>query len=126
MPFKPSLWSSFLAIFSTSSAPSVSARELRERTEEIRRAMTDLARVGNGRDGAGLALRIHYAPDLQALWFMRSELMGLLARTQGEQAARDSLSRLSRMFSGLLPDGLRSRPSPLDSDSTHGDSSLLR
>ena len=123
--FNTSFWSSVVALFSTSTtASSVSARELRERTDEIRREMVDLARSCQGKPASGLALRMHYAPDIQSLWFMRSELMGLLAQARGEASARESLSRLSAMISGLLPNGLRSRPSPLDGESTHGDSML--
>jgi len=45
---------------------------------------------------------------------MRGELMQLLARHQGEAAAREKLDELSSLFSDLLPSGLRSRPSPLN------------
>ena len=64
-------------------------------------------------DSAILVRRIRYAADPQALWFMRSELMGLLARKEGEMAARVKLELISDMFRELLPSGLRSRPSPL-------------
>jgi hypothetical protein len=64
-------------------------------------------------DSAILVRRVRYAADPQALWFMRSELMGLLARKEGEMAARVKLELISDMFRELLPSGLRSRPSPL-------------
>jgi hypothetical protein len=38
-----------------------------------------------GGDGQRLARRIRYATDLQALWFMRGEVMQLLARTRGRR-----------------------------------------
>ena len=108
-----------MALFSTSTVPS--RQEAKERFEEIRRKMTDLASSCGGRASSGLAMRIHYASDVQALWFMRSELMALLAQSQGESAARQELARLGDMFSGILPDGLRSRPSPLDEGPGHGE-----
>ena len=57
--------------------------------------------------------RIQYAPDLQALWYLRGDLMAALASTQGEAAAREKVSHITEMFHGLLPGSLNSRPSPL-------------
>jgi hypothetical protein len=102
-----------MALFSTSSAPAPGREEARERLEQIRRTMTDLAASCGGRASAGLAMRVHYAADVQALWFMRSELMGLLAVSRGEGPARDAVEKLSAMFAGLLPAGLRPRSTSL-------------
>ncbi|MBC5764344.1 hypothetical protein [Ramlibacter albus] len=102
-----------MSLFSTSSAPALSREEARERMEEIRRTMTDLASSCGGRASAGLAMRVHYAADVQALWFMRSELMGLLAISRGEGAAREAIEKLGAMFNGLLPEGLRPRTTSL-------------
>ena len=44
--------------------------------------------------------RIRYATDLQALWFMRGELMALLARSHGEVAARRDVEELSAHVRG--------------------------
>jgi hypothetical protein len=82
--------------------------------DQIREAMLALAGDDAGERGAGLARRIRYATDLQALWFMRGELMQLLARNHGEAAAREKLDELSTLFTDLLPSALRSRPSPLN------------
>ena len=67
--------------------------------------------------------RIRYAADLEALWFMRGELMGLLARSHGEAAAREMLEEPERACSPTCcRSGLRSRPSPLsDSLPRHAD-----
>jgi hypothetical protein len=81
--------------------------------ESIRETMMALAEHDGSERGAGLARRIRYAMDLQALWFMRGELMGLLARTHGEAQARGKVEEVSSLFHDLLPPGLRSRPSPL-------------
>ena len=85
------------------------------RTEQIRQVMLGLVELDGGERAEKLARRIRYA-DLEALWFMRGELMGLLARTHGEVAARERLEGLSSLFDDLLPSGLRSRPSPLSRD----------
>lgn len=47
--------------------------------DQIREAMLALTGGDVGERSAGLARRIRYATDLQALWFMRGELMQLLA-----------------------------------------------
>jgi hypothetical protein len=82
--------------------------------DEIREAMLGLISEDAGERAAGLTRRIRYATDLQALWFMRGEVMQLLARDQGEMLAREKVDELSSLFADLLPSGLRSRPSPLN------------
>lgn len=82
--------------------------------DQIREAMLAMVSEDAGERAAGLARRIRYATDLQALWFMRGEIMQLLARDHGEAIARDRIDELSGLFSDLLPSGLRSRPSPLN------------
>jgi hypothetical protein len=85
------------------------------RTEQIRQTMLGLVELDGSERAEKLARRIRYA-DLEALWFMRGELMGMLARSHGEIAARERLVGLSSLFDHLLPSGLRSRPSPLSRD----------
>ena len=57
--------------------------------------------------------RIRYAVSVEALWFMRGELMAVLSRSHGEAVALEYISIIGEMFDDLLPQGLRSRPSPL-------------
>jgi hypothetical protein len=83
------------------------------RIEQIRQRMLQLVELDGSERADKLARRIRYA-DLEALWFMRGELMGMLARSHGELAARERLEGLSAMFEDMLPSGLRSRPSPLN------------
>ena len=47
------------------------------------------------------------------LWYLRGDLMAALAAIQGEAAAREKVAGITRMFQGLLPGSLNSRPSPL-------------
>lgn len=106
------LRSSIYAMFSVSTArPRV---EDPATMDQIREAMLALTTLDAGDRAAGLARRIRYATDLQALWFMRGEIMQLLSRTHGEAAAREKIDDLSSLFADLLPSGLRSRPSPLN------------
>ena len=87
--------------------------ELLDRTEEIRESMVETL----GETGAALRpvvlRRIQYATDVEALWYLRSDWMATISRTQGEAAAAAHVRKLNVMFSGLLPEGLQSRPSTL-------------
>src|SRR5687768_16217996 len=111
--FKTTLISSIQALFSTSTAKAPPPGDQEDALEEIRRRMCAMAEFGAGPRDMGLVRRIRYASDIQTLWFIRSELMAVMARTHGEAIARERLARLGDMFAGLLPQGLRSRPSPL-------------
>jgi hypothetical protein len=107
------LRSSIYAMFSVSTAVAPRADDPAT-MDQIREAMLAMAADDPGDRAAGLARRIRYATDLQALWFMRGEMMQLLARNHGEAAAREKVDELSSLFMDLLPSGLRSRPSPLN------------
>ncbi|MDE2605098.1 MAG: hypothetical protein KGL68_04160 [Burkholderiales bacterium] len=105
------LRSSIYALFSVST--SEQRVEDAATMDQIREAMLALAGDEPGDRAAGVVRRIRYATDLQSLWFMRGELMQLLARNEGEAAAREKVDELSSLFTDLLPSALRSRPSPL-------------
>ncbi len=99
--------------------PIPSEDELHNRIEDIREDMLDIM----GEAGASLRpvvrRRIQYAPDLEALWYLRSDWMSTIAATQGEAAAAAHVRRLNNSFSGLLPEGLQSRPSHLSQSQPH-------
>jgi hypothetical protein len=82
-------------------------------TERFRALMLELAASVDGEKAARLALRIRCAATLQSLWFMRSDMMALLAPAVGEVQARHRLESISAPVREALPSGLRSRPSPL-------------
>jgi hypothetical protein len=112
--FMPKLRNSLYAVMH-SVHPSEAARAAEHPVdlEDIRQHMLDLASLDGGERAMRLVRRIRYASDLEALWFMRGELMGQLAATLGEAAAFEKVEALSALFADLLPAGLRSRPSPL-------------
>jgi hypothetical protein len=112
MSFYQSIRSGLLALFHVSTAHPSAGEEPTITIEDIRSAMLEMAGKPT-EDSAVLVRRIRYSADPQALWFLRSELMALLARKEGEARARVELEVLSDMFRELLPSGLRSRPSPL-------------
>jgi hypothetical protein len=112
MSFFQSIRSGLQALFQVSTVAEPAASESRVTLEDIRALMLEM--VGTpAEDTAALVRRIRYSMDPQALWFLRSELMGLLARREGEALARTKMEVLSDLFHEMLPSGLRSRPSPL-------------
>ncbi len=113
--FKPNLRGSIHAIFSSNTSASTQAAETS--IEQVREAMLALmARAGEARFPQ-VTRRIRYATDVQALWFLRGDLMEALAGSEGEAAALEHIEAISEMFNDVLPQGLRSRPSPLSSGS---------
>ncbi len=114
--FKPNLRNSIWALFGGSSPPPpADSTQLPTVTiEDIRKRMLQLASHGTaGVLAEQVTRRIRYATDVEALYFIRSELMALLATVHGEAVALDAIDAVSDMFEELLPEGLRSRPSPL-------------
>lgn len=91
--------------------PVASRTEVRDRTEDIRHDMLDaLAEKGSALNPV-LVRRLQFAPDVESLWYLRSDWMSTLAATQGEGAALAHVQKLSRRFVGLVPDGMQFRPS---------------
>jgi len=61
-------------------------------------------------DNAELHHKLTFATDIDALWYLRSNLMAALVASQGETEARDCISRITFLFQGHQPGGaLRSR-----------------
>ncbi len=111
--FKPNIKGGIQAFFSLS-RPDEPVTQLDEVSiEDIRDAMLALLAGSEDERVRNVKRRIRYASDIQALWFLRGDLMAVLAAGHGETAAREMVETVSEMFQELLPQGLRSRPSPL-------------
>jgi hypothetical protein len=101
--FMPQLRTSCMALLGRAE-PTVKA--LDARTEIIRELMLhELGDYGEKKFPA-VARRVRYAPDVQGLWYARSDVMAILANTHGETVAREKIARISSRFSGLLPKSL--------------------
>lgn len=84
-----------------------------ERIADIRQAMLEkLGPQGRRRHGY-LEQRILLASSVPALWFLRPELLMVLAAQHGEQVAREMVDEVSALFEGLLPEGLQPRAGSL-------------
>ena len=101
----------------SSGHPSAPAESVLEEVgiEDIRTSM--LALIGDVEEKKFLHVgrRIRYASEVMGLWYLRGDLMALLASRHGEVQAREDLKTITDMFEDMLPRGLRSRPSPLAS-----------
>jgi hypothetical protein len=53
---------------------------------------------------SGTWTAIAKAHDIQALWYLRSEMSRLLGEFHGEQGARVHMDRITQMFQGVVPD----------------------
>ncbi len=58
-------------------------------------------------DNAELRHKITFATDIDALWYLRSNLMIALAASQGVTVARDCISRITLLFQERQPGGAR-------------------
>ncbi len=83
--------------------------------EDIRAAMLDAVRDAPPSDERAVVVaRLRCAPHVLTLWYLRSDIMTLLAGRCGEALARERLAQITDMFQGLLPPGHSSRPSALN------------
>jgi hypothetical protein len=116
--FSSSLKNSIHAFFSSHApaAPGSDAGDERVGIEDIRNAMLALIAASGGEEQhPHVSRRIRYAGDVKGLWFLRGDLMAVLAGSHGEAAALEKMRTVNDMFHDMLPQGLRSRPSPLGS-----------
>lgn len=108
---KPNLRSSIYGLLGNPVAPSESILE--SGIEDIREAMLSVLGETGPKRFPQLTRRIRYATDIQALWYLRGDLMAALASLHGEMVARQKVAAVTAQFQGLLPNGLNSRASPL-------------
>jgi hypothetical protein len=114
--FKPNLRNSLHAIFSAGLSSYRHGHDDVETVtsiEDIRTRMLDLLSSHTEERANVVRRRIRYADSVESLWFMRGELMAVLSHVRGEAVALELIADISGMFDDLLPEGLRSRPSPL-------------
>jgi hypothetical protein len=97
---------SFLSLFIESEP----AQPSPTRVQEVRQAMLNCFQgIPPGPDQARIWGRVLYAPDIQALWYLRSDMMTFLAHPLGETEARSRLAIVTALFAGLLPAAQKAR-----------------
>ena len=96
--FLPNIKSSYMALLGKAE---ITPDLVVARTEAIRKLM--LAEIGETGENnfTAVARRVRYAPDVQGLWYVRSELMGLLSSVHGETIAQEKIASISAQFASL-------------------------
>jgi hypothetical protein len=85
-----------------------------QRMDEVRDAMLEALGEEGKQIYPVLYARVSFAQTVEALWYMRSDLMVSISALRGEAVAGMDMQRISAMFKGGdLSPGLQSRPSPL-------------
>ena len=108
--FKPNIRSSLYGLLGNAGA---SDSRMLGAEDAIREAMLALLDAYGAKQFPQVVRRIRYADDLEALWYLRGDLMAALAASLDESRARKMVDSITAQFQGLLPQGLSSRPSPL-------------
>ncbi|WP_231940622.1 hypothetical protein [Acidovorax sp. RAC01] len=75
--------------------------------ERIRQAMLTSLAGGTGGEVARMNIRVRYAADIEALWYLRNDLFSTLTAVRGEYTARTTLEQVTALFQGQLPTALR-------------------
>lgn len=74
-------------------------------TDGVRHAMLQVTpHIAAGEPHAALFARIQRAANLQALWYLRGDLMSAIASQYGEAAARQQVATITKLFVGLIPE----------------------
>ena len=71
--------------------------------EDIRRAMLQSLTGITGCEVARMNMRLRYAADIEALWYLRSDLFSMLVPLRGEPAAHRVMDEVTLLFQGQLP-----------------------
>jgi hypothetical protein len=80
-----------------------------ERVERIRSLMMGCLDPNLNSAHLRLSRRLHFASDVQALWYLRGDLMAVLSELTDERHARDQIKQITLLFEGLVPEGMLGR-----------------
>lgn len=92
--------------------PSSTAWVRNQGLEEVRRAMLQSLAGITGCEVARMNMRLRYAGDIEALWYLRTDLFRTLLPFRGEPGARGVIEQVTPLFQGQLPRALRPAPPP--------------
>lgn len=94
----------FSRFFRFLSLPGFGSRRATDRQMgRIRTAMLSLLQVHGGHSVQRVAQRVRFAGDLEALWYLRQDVLTALSAVDGEVAARRQMRQINRLFKGGLP-----------------------
>lgn len=75
--------------------------------ETVRQAMLHSLMGLSGCEVARMNMRLRYAADIEALWYLRTDLFTTLLLYRGQAAAQTLLDNLTPLFHGMFPMSLR-------------------
>ena len=70
---------------------------------QIRTSMLSLLDARPGNNVRRVVQRVRFADDLEALWYLRQDVLTTLAEIDGEPSARRQMRRINSLFKGGLP-----------------------
>lgn len=73
------------------------------RIGRIRDAMLALLQGRSGTEVQRIEQRVMFAENLEALWYLRQDLVATLSAFGEETAAREQMARINGLFKGWLP-----------------------
>jgi hypothetical protein len=85
------------------------SRSADRKTAKIRTAMLTLLQVHTGSNVQRLMQRVRFAEDVEALWYLRQDLLVALSEVDGELKARRQVNQINGMFKGGLPNTMGPR-----------------
>ena len=77
--------------------------------ERVRKAMLLLVEECGGEDHFRLDMKINFAREVAELWYLRPELMQVVAAAQGEQIAQECMVGITALFKAYHLGGTPSR-----------------
>lgn len=87
--------------------PSSTAWVRHQGLETARAAMLQSLAGLTGSDVARMNMRLRYAADIEALWYLRSDLSRTLVALRGEAVAKNVMNQVTQLFCGQLPSAPR-------------------
>ena len=73
------------------------------RIGQIRTAMLALLEGHAGPDVRRIEQRVRFAENMEALWYLRQDLVATLSTVGDETAARERIAQINGLFKGWLP-----------------------
>ena len=92
--------------------PSSTAWVRNQGLEEVRKAMLASLAGLAGSEVARMSMRLRYAGDIEALWYLRADLLSTLQPLLGEAGASKVMDQLTLLFHGQLPSAPRPATAP--------------
>ena len=97
-------------IFRFLSLPGLGVRSMADRRiSHIRGAMLSLLKGHSGNEIRRVEQRVQFADNLEALWYLRQDLVATLTAVGDEAVARRQILRINNLFKGWLPSTMVAR-----------------